>query len=71
MASGYDPYLKSFSRPLVVLQVLALVSLLIGCVNLASLMLRRIARHQTARAIRVALGARSWQAARHIVIAFI
>jgi predicted permease len=68
MAAGYDPYLKGFTRPLVVLQVLALVSLLVGCVNLASLMLRRIARHETDRAIRIALGARSWQAARHLVI---
>lgn len=68
MATGHDSYLRTFTRPLVVLQVLALVSLLIGCVNLASLMLRRTARHETERAIRMALGARSWQAARHIVV---
>ena len=68
LATGHDAYLKTFTRPLVVLQVLALASLLIACLNLASLMLRRIARQETDRAIRVALGARSWQAARHIAI---
>jgi len=68
MATGHDPYLKTFTSPLAVLQLLALVSLLIGSVNLASLMLRRTARHETDRAIRMALGARSWQAARPIVI---
>ncbi|HEU4692339.1 MAG TPA: FtsX-like permease family protein, partial [Vicinamibacterales bacterium] len=65
---GHDPYLRSFTTPLVVLQVLALAALLIGSVNLASLMLRRIARHETDRAIRMALGARSSQAARHVVV---
>jgi predicted permease len=68
LATGYDSYLKTFATPLVVLQVLALVALMIGCVNLASLMLRRIARQETDRAVRIALGADSWQAARHVVI---
>jgi putative ABC transport system permease protein len=68
LATGHDSYLETFTRPLVVLQALALAALLIGCVNLASLMLRRIARHETDRAIRMALGAHSWQAAGHVVI---
>jgi putative ABC transport system permease protein len=68
LAAGHDFYLKTFTRPLFVLQALALAALLIGCLNLASLMLRRIARHETDRAIRMALGAHSWQAARHLVI---
>jgi predicted permease len=68
LATGHDSYLGTFARPLVVLQVLALVALLIGCVNLAGLMLRRSARYETDRAIRMALGAHSWQAARHIVL---
>ena len=68
LATGYDAYLETFARPLVVLQVLALVALVIGCVNLASLMLRRVARQESDRAVRLALGAHSWQAARHVVI---
>jgi predicted permease len=68
LATGHDPFFKTFTRPLVVLQVLALATLLIGCVNLSSLMLRRVAQHGTDRALRMALGAHSWQAARHIVI---
>jgi len=68
LAAGHDLYLKTFTAPLVVLQALAIAALLIGCVNLASLMLRRIARQETDRAIRLALGARSWQAARHVVV---
>jgi putative ABC transport system permease protein len=68
LATGYDSYLKTLATPLIVLQVLALVALTIGCVNLASLMLRRIARLETDRAVRIALGADSWQAARHVVI---
>jgi putative ABC transport system permease protein len=68
LATGHDPFFKTFTRPLVVLLALALAALLIGCVNLSSLMLRRIAQHETDRAVRMALGAHSWQAARHIVI---
>jgi len=68
LATGHDPFFKTFTRPLVVLLGLALAALLIGCVNLSSLMLRRVAQHETDRAVRMALGAHSWQAARHIVI---
>ncbi len=68
LATGHDSYLRTFTTPLVVLQALALASLVIACVNLASLMLRRIARQEPDRAIRLALGARSWQAARHVVV---
>jgi predicted permease len=68
LADGYDPYLKTFVTPLLVLQGLALTVLLIGSVNLASLMLRRTARHERERAIRMSLGARPWQAVRHAIV---
>ena len=68
LATGHDPYLKTFTRPLVVLQVLALVALVIGCLNLATLMVRRTARQETDLAVRMALGAHAWQAARPVVI---
>jgi hypothetical protein len=68
LARGYDPYLNTFVTPLLVLQGLALTVLLIGCLNLASLMLRRMARHERDRTIRMALGANRWQAVRHALV---
>ena len=68
LATGHDPYLRGFRGPLFALQGLALLALVIGCLNLASLALRRIAERTNERAIRMALGARSWQAVRHVLI---
>jgi putative ABC transport system permease protein len=51
LATGHDPFFKTFTSPLVVLQVLALAALLIGSVNLSSLMLRRMSQHETDRAV--------------------
>lgn len=67
LATGYEPYLQVFRRPLVALQGLALVALVIGCLNLASLTLRRVAAGTSQRAIRLALGATPWQAVKHVV----
>lgn len=68
LATGHDSFLTGFRKPLVALQGLALATLIIGCLNLAGLELRRIAKRATDQAIRMALGARSWQALRAILI---
>jgi predicted permease len=68
LATGYEPYLHGFRKPLFTLQGLALVALMIGCLNLASLTLRRLAGRANDRAVRIALGASSWQAVRQVVV---
>ena len=67
LATGYEPYLQGFRRPLMALQALAFLALVIGCLNLASLTLRRVAAGTAERAIRLALGATPWQAVRPVV----
>ena len=62
LATGYEPFLQGFRRPLIALQGLAVLALAIGCLNLASLTLRRVAAAAGQRAIRLGLGATSWQA---------
>ena len=66
LATGYEPFLQGFRRPLIALQGLAVLALVIGCLNLASLTLRRVAAAAGQRAIRLALGATSWQAVSHV-----
>jgi putative ABC transport system permease protein len=67
LATGYEPYLQGFRRPLVALQALAFLALIIGCLNLASLTFRRVAAGTSERAIRLALGATPWQAVQPVV----
>jgi hypothetical protein len=67
LATGYEPYLQGFRRPMVLLQGLAVLALVIGCLNLASLTLRRVAAGTSERAIRLALGATPGQAVKPVV----
>ena len=67
LARGHEPYLQGFRIRVIALQGLALLAFLVGCLNLASLTLRRLAAGVSEQAIRRALGASSWQAVRHVL----
>ena len=67
LARGHEPYLQDFRLRVIALQGLALLAFLVGCLNLASLTLRRLAAGISEQAIRLALGASAWQAARHVL----
>jgi predicted permease len=67
LARGHEPYLQDFRIRVIALQGLALLAFLVGCLNLASLTLRRLAAGVSEQAIRLALGASSWQAVRHVL----
>ncbi len=67
LARGHEPYLQDFRIHVIALQGLALLAFLVGCLNLASLTLRRLAAGLSEQAIRLALGASSWQAVRHVL----
>jgi len=67
-ARGQDFFLRTrFTRPLYVVLAVAGMMLLIACVNLASLMLSRVAAHRHELSIRMALGASRWRMARQIL----
>lgn len=67
LARGHEPYLQDFRIRVFALQGLALLAFLVGCLNLASLTLRRLAAAVSDQGIRLALGASSWQAVRHVL----
>jgi predicted permease len=68
LATGQEDLLRSrFTRPLYFLLGISLVVLLIACVNLAMLMLRRVTERVHDLALRTALGAGRWRAASPIV----
>jgi predicted permease len=67
MARGHEPYLQDFRMRVIALQGLALLAFLVGCLNLGSLTLRRLAAGAPEQAVRLALGASSWQAVRHVL----
>jgi predicted permease len=68
LATGQELYLRpKFTRPLYFLLGIAIVVLLIACVNLASLMLARVTGQAHDLALRTALGASRWRAARPIL----
>jgi hypothetical protein len=66
---GVEPFLRQrYTRPLYFLLGISLVVTLIASVNLASLMLPRVASRAHEVAVRTALGASGWQAARGVFI---
>ena len=67
LAKGHEPYLQDFRIRVIALQGLALLAFLVGCLNLGSLTLRRLAAGASEQAVRLALGASSWQAVRHVL----
>jgi predicted permease len=67
LARGHEPYLQDFRIRVIALQGLALLAFLVGCLNLASLTLRRLAAGVSEQAVRLALGASSWQAVRYVL----
>jgi putative ABC transport system permease protein len=56
-AKGISQLEDTFSRPVVILQAMAIVVLLIVCANIANLLLGKTARKQSELAMRAALGA--------------
>ena len=57
-------FVRRFVRPLYILLAIALLVVVIGCVNLAALMLARTVSRRNELGLRLALGASRWQVAR-------
>ena len=69
LVNGQESFLRrTFTQPLRFILGIALVVLLITSVNVASLMLRRVAGRAHELAVRTTLGASRWQASRRVLI---
>jgi predicted permease len=69
LATGQETSLRPrFTRPLYFLLGIALVVLLIACMNIASFMLPRVVGRSHDLAVRMALGASQRQATQHVVV---
>lgn len=67
-AKGISTLQENFSRPVVLLQAMALTVLLIVCGNIANLLLARAARKQSELAMRAALGAQRTRIFQQVVV---
>jgi predicted permease len=68
-ATGISDRLRQqYERPLVIVGVIAVAVLVIGCLNLANLLLARTAAARGDLGVRLALGASRWRIARQVVL---
>jgi putative ABC transport system permease protein len=67
-AKGISTLEENFSKPVVLLQAMALIVLLIVCGNIANILLARAARKQSELAMRAALGAQRTRIFQQVVV---
>jgi putative ABC transport system permease protein len=65
-ASGFSPLRQNLERPLLVLSGVVVLVLLIGCVNVANLLLARAIARRHQFSLQCALGASRWRLARQL-----
>jgi predicted permease len=66
--NGEGSLAKVYSRPLLILMAMAVVILLVGCLNLANLQMARLQQRETEIATRIALGASRTRVLRQVAI---
>jgi predicted permease len=67
-AMGEGGFREEYSQPLVILMAMAMLVLLVGCVNLANLQLARLLSRQRELTVRTSLGASRWRLLRQLFV---